>query len=240
MSSISYDGHSFDDHVSAELVEPVAHVVTPETARVPGRPGRVLLSAGVEPLELKVRLFMDAPGALTSAQRSEVRRTLRGWLLSTDGAVLKVPGEPDLEWHDVICAGVSDWSSLFSEGSATVTFLALDPIAYGERLVSAMGAFRVGGNRPTWPEFSLVASKGAPAVDVTDNETGAFLRVERAFAGGESVSIDCAAQTVRVGGEDAAADLTLGSDFFQLVPGYADLTFTGCSRYNTWFWERWA
>lgn len=240
MSSITFDGHSFADFVSAELVEPVAHGIAPETAKVPGRPGRVLLSVDVEPLELRVRLFLDAPDALTTARRAEVRRTLRDWLLCTDGAVLKVPGEPDLEWHDVLCAGVSDWSSLFADGSATVTFLALDPIAYGKRLVSAMGAFRVDGNQPTWPEFSLTVEAGATSVGVTDNKTGRFLSVERAFAGGERVAIDCAAQTVRVNNVDAAADLTLGSDFFQLQPGYTDLSFPGCAKYNTWFWERWA
>lgn len=89
MRSITYDGHSFGDCVSAELVEPVAHVIAPETARVPGRPGRVLLSADVEPLELKVRLFLDAPDTLTSARRSELRRTLRSWLLNTDSSVLE-------------------------------------------------------------------------------------------------------------------------------------------------------
>ena len=240
MSSITYDGHSFGDYVSAELAEPVAQVVAPETAKVPGRPGRVLLSADVEPLELKIRLFLDAPDVLTSAQRSEVRRTLRSWLLNTDGSVRKVPGEPDLEWRDVICAGVSDWSSLFSEGSATVTFLALDPIAYGRHLVSVMGRFRVTGGQPTWPEFLFVAEEGATAVGVRDNVSGASLRIERVFSGGERVSVDCARQTVRLNGADIASCLTLGSDFFQLVPGYADLTFTGCSKHNTWFWERWA
>lgn len=240
MSSITYAGHAFGDHVSAELVEPVSHTVAPEMVRVPGRPGHLLLSADVEPLELKARLFLDAPSALTTAQRAEVRKTLRLWLLSTDGAALKVPGEPDLEWRDVLCTGVSGWSSLFADGSATVTFLAFDPIAYGTRLVSAMGAFKFTGNQPTWPTFALTVSSGVTEAGVTDGKSGRSLIVERAFVSGDRLSFDCARQTVTVNGKDAAADLTLRSDFFQLEPRYTDLSFPGCTKYNTWFYERWA
>lgn len=239
MSSITYNGKSFGDYVSAELLEPVAHVVTPETARVPGRPGLVLLSAEVEPLELRVRLFMDDPDALTVAQRSEVRRTLRAWLLSTNGAELVVPGEPTLTWHDALCFGVSDWSSLFAEGSATATFLCLDPIAYGTRMTSSNTTFQVGGTWVTWPTVLMVASEGS-SVKVTDSASGSYVLVEGAFAGGERVLVDCAVQTVTIDGADASKDVALGSDFFSLAPGSADLAFEGCSTFDVRFYERWA
>lgn len=190
MSSITYNGHGFGGYVSAELVEPVAHVLAPETARVPGRPGLVLLSAEVEPLELRVRLFMDAPDALTMTQRSEVRRTLRAWLLSTEGAELVMPGEPTLTWHDALCMGVSDWSSLFAEGSALATFECLDPIAYGASASSAAGSFDVGGTWPTWPTMLIVASAGS-SVKVADDVSGSYVLVESSFAGGTSGSGCC-------------------------------------------------
>jgi phage-related protein len=239
VSSIEYAGHSFGDYVSAELAEPAAHVIAPETARVPGRPGLVLLSADVEPLELRVRLFMDAPDALTVTQRSEVRRTLRAWLLSTDGAELVVPGEPALTWRDAICAGVSDWSSLFAEGSAVVTFECLNPIAYGTRMTSSNTTFQVGGTWPTWPTFVLVATAGS-SVKVTDNISGSYVLVEGSFVGGERVTVDCAAQTATIDGADASKDVALGSDFFSLQPGSADLSFEGCSAFDVRFFERWA
>lgn len=239
MSSITYNGRSFADYVSAELVEPVAHVIVPETARVPGRPGLVLLSAEVEPLELRVRLFMDAPDALTVAQRSEVRRVLRAWLLSTEGAELVVPGEPELTWHDVLCVGVSDWSSLFAEGSAVVTFECLDPIAYGAEASSDAGSFAVGGTWPTWPALTLVASAGS-SVRVTDGDSGSYVLVESVFSGGEQVVVDCAAQSVTIDGTDASKDVALGSDFFALVPGACELIFLGCSAHTVSWTERWA
>lgn len=239
MSSIEYAGHSFDDYVSAELLEPVGHVVTPETARVPGRPGLVLLSSEVEPLELRVRLFLDAPDALTVAQRSEVRRTLRAWLLCAGGGELVVPGEPELTWHDALCAGVSDWSSLFAEGSAVVTFECLDPIAYGAEASSDAESFTVGGTWPTWPTLTLVASAGS-SLRVTDDASGAYVLVEGAFTGGEQVVVDCAVQSVTIDGIDASKDVALGSDFFALKPGTADLAFSGCSSHMVSWMERWA
>lgn len=239
MSSITYNGQSFGDYVTAELVEPVAHVVTPETARVPGRPGLVLLSAEVEPLELKVRLFMDALDALTVAQRSEVRRTLRGWLLNTEGAELVVPGEPALTWHDAICSGVSDWSSLLSEGSAVVTFECLDPIAYGAMASSDAGSFEVGGTWATWPTVGLTAAAGS-AVEVEYSKTECRVLVEGAFAGGERVTVDCERQVVTIDGTDASKDVALGSDFFALGPGACELAFSGCSAHTVSWVERWA
>lgn len=239
MSSIEYAGHSFGDFVSAELVEPVAHAVTPETARVPGRPGLVLLSSEVEPLELRVRLFVDASDALTVAQRAVVRRTLRAWLLRADGGELVVPGEPELTWRDAVCAGVSDWSSLFAEGSAIVTFLCLDPVAYGAKASSDADSFDVGGTWETWPTVSLVPDAGS-AVRVTDAATGAYVLVEHAFTAGDSVAIDCAEQAVTVNGDDATAEVALGSDFFPLAPGACKLAFAGCSAHTLSWTERWA
>lgn len=238
MSSIAYNGHSFGDYLSAKLVEPVAHVIVPKTAKVPGRPGRVLLSADMEPLELRVRLFLDAPDALTTAQRSEVRRTLRSWLLSTDGATLKVPGEPNLEWRDALCAGVSDWSCLFSDGSATATFLALDPIAYGSLHANRTAAFTVTGSWPTLPTFELRASAGN-STKVTYVQTGKYVELGRAFSAGDGVVVDCASQAVAVNGADASEAVTLGSDFFRLWPGSASLSFSGCSSHSVYWNERW-
>lgn len=236
MSSIAYDGHSFEPYVSAELVEPVAHVINPETANVPGRPGLVLLSADVEPLELKVRLFMDAPDALTTAQRSEVRRTLRSWLLSTEGATLEVPGEPGLEWHDVVCSGVSDWSSLFSEGSATVTFLARPHRLRGRAVERGRDAR--GGRH-----LADVAGRGGGRRCRRGPRGGlreVFVRMSHAFSEGDKVVIDMAAQAVTVNDGDATADVTLGSDFFALAPGRADLLFASCSSHVVRWRERWA
>lgn len=238
MSSFSYAGHSFEDYLSAELVEPVAHVIDPLTAKVSGRPGLVLLGGEVEPLELRLRVFLDAPEALSVAERSAVRMTLRNWLLVPGGGTLVVPGEPTLEWHDVVCAGVSDWDSLFADGSAVVTFECLDPIAYGDAAASADDSFTVGGTWQTWPLVQLSA-EGGSSVMVADSATGAYVLVEREFAAGDVVVIYSDSQFVTVNGVDATADVALGSDFFSLGPGDVSLSFTACTDHIVSWRERW-
>lgn len=157
MSSVAFCGRALSPYVSAEVEWPAAHALAAETARVPGRPGLALLSADLEPLGLRVRLHLDAPEALTAAERAEVRRTVRAWLLADGGGTLAVPGEPGLEWHDVVCAGSTGWPTPLADASATVTFLCLDPIAYGAERSSAGDAFEVGA----WREHEVVRTDEA-------------------------------------------------------------------------------
>lgn len=236
MSSFSYNGHDFSAYLTAELLEPVGHAVEAVSAEVPGRPGSVLLFGEVVPLVLRLRVFMDNH-AFTTAELGEVRRLLRGWLLSTDGGVLVVPGEPTLEWHDVVCTGVSDWSDLFASGSAVVTFTCFDPIAYGSADESTEETFEVGGTWATWPVITLTAEAGS-SVSVAENGSG--LTVEGTFAAGDLVVIDCLAQTAALNETDATASVTLGSDFFSLAPGAHTFTFTGCPAHTVAWTERWA
>lgn len=239
MSSVTFCGRPLSPLVNAEVEWPAAHSLAAETARVPGRPGLALLSADVEPLELRVRLHLDAPEALTFAERAEVRRTIRAWLLADGGGTLAVPGEPGLEWHDAVCAGSTGWPTPLADASATVTFLCLDPIAYGAERSSAGDAFEVGGTWPTQPVVELTATAGSGA-SVACVATGERVELARTLAAGDLVRVDCAAQTVAVNGVDATADVTLESDFFGLAPGRAALSFSGCSSHLVLWRERWA
>jgi phage-related protein len=239
VSSVTFCGRELSPYVSAEVEWPAAHTLVAETARVPGRPGLALLSADVEPLELRVRLHLDAPEALTSAERAEVRRTVRAWLLADGGGTLVVPGEPGLEWHDVVCAGSTGWPTPLADASATVTFLCLDPIAYGAERSSADDAFEVGGSWPTRPVVEMTATAGSGA-SVACAATGERVELARTLSAGDLVRVDCAAQTVAVNGVDATADVTLGSDFPSLAPGRAALSFSGCSSHLVLWRERWA
>ena len=239
MSSVTFCGRALSPFVSAEVEWPAAHTLAAETARVPGRPGLALLSADVEPLELRVRMHLDAPEALTAAERAEVRRTVRAWLLADGGGTLAVPGEPGLEWHDVVCAGSTGWPTPLADASATVTFLCLDPIAYGAENSSAGDAFEVGGTWPTRPVVEMTARAGSGA-SVACAATGERVELAHTLAAGDLVRVDCAAQTVAVNGADATADVTLGSDFPSLAPGRVALAFSGCSSHLVLWRERWA
>lgn len=97
----------------------------------------------------------------------------------------------------------------------------------------------VPGSAPTWPVFELVAAAGG-AVEVQGAAGGEpFVRVERQFEGGEEVVIDCGAGRAWVDGEAADADVALGSTFFQIAPGGAQMGFAGVSSYAASYFARW-
>lgn len=189
-----------------------------------GRAGAALLGGEVEPRVLSVRLFWDAGRDLGDAGRAEVRRRLRSWLLAPEGGELTVPGDPAVTYRDAVCTGCGGWSSLFEDGSCEVEFTCFDPIGYGRLVETGETPVGVGGTWRTWPEVRLVASAGG-SVEVFDAEGGRSVRLERTFRMGDAVELDFLAETARVNGEDASADVTLASDFFAFEPGVRALHF---------------
>lgn len=238
MSGIVYAGKDFSELCSAEVVERAAHAVSFDAFDVPGRAGARLSSSRAGTMELRVRLFLD-PGFDPGPEGlSLARRRLRSWLFCAGGGELSLPDEPGLFWRDALCTDAGEWDSLFSDGSCEVTFTLLDPVAYGRERTEAGSSFTVGGTWRTWPTFSLTAEEGG-SVCVTDASTGDYVLVEREFAGGETVTVGCEAETCEVDGEDARAEVALGSDFFALEPGDASLELAGCTSCTTSFYERW-
>lgn len=235
MSSIVFDGHDFSGFTTC-AVDESAHAVVPTAKVIPGRAGELLLNSRIPPRTLRVKLFLDPRFDLGTGGLSDLRHRIYGWLAVSGGAVLKVPGDPELEWHDAICTSAGDWTSLEEDASCELEFTCFDPIAYGEARNEAGTEFDIDGTWPTWPTFSVVASVGS-AVRIGCG--GEFVRVEHAFSGGETVYIDCENEIVTIDGADARADVSLSSDFFRLEPGACELTFVGCASHATAFRERW-
>lgn len=84
---------------------------------------------------------------------------------------------------------------------------------------------------------TLTATAGS-AVKVAD-DAGRFVLVERGLSAGVEVVMDFASESVTVDGEDASADVGVGSTFFSLAPGAHVLTFSGCSAHEAAWTERW-
>ena len=237
MSSIVYNGHDLSPYVTAELVEPAGHALSPRALAVPGRPGAALLGCELPPRVLRVRLFLDAGVTLTAEERSAIRHELYGWLVAPSGAELELPGEPGLSWRDAVVTDASDWDSLFEDGSCELAFTCFDPVAYGEGKSSAAGTLTVGGTWETWPVVTLTALAG-PSVKVADG-LGRYVLVERQFSAGDEVLLDFQREAVTVEGEDASADVAVESTFFSLSPGAHSLTLSGCSAHTVAWVERW-
>lgn len=238
MGSLVYAGRDFGRYCSAQTVLRSATDVVPETRVVPGRAGALLLGGRLAPLTVRVRLFLELDGRRTDAELAAIRHEMAGWLAEPGGARLKLPEEPGYELRDAVVSAGADWDRLFEDGSCEVTFVAYDPIAWGEtRTYAGKTSVTVGGTWATFPRFRLVAKAGSAVQAGVYG--GAYVRVERAFAGGEVVVIDCAKDSVAVDGEDARECVTLTSDFFSLSPGPYQLAFSGVGDFTTYFTEKW-
>lgn len=237
MRSIRYNGVDLSDACSVQVVGRSLSSLAVEAMRVVGRPGAVAVDSWLPPEDVRVRLMMD-PGYRPDANgMADLRHRLRSWLLQPGGELV-LPDEPELVYHDAFLVDAGDWTQLFEDGECEVTFSLLDPVAYGPMRVEHTASFDVGGTWRTWPTFELVAASG-DGVTVACTALGMSITLDHTLGGGETVLIDCATEAVSVDGADARADVTLGSDFFALRPGACELSFTGCSGYETRFNERW-
>lgn len=236
MRSIVYNGVDFSEFSSAEVVENAALPIIANTMAVPGRAGALLVSGRIPTRMVRVRLFMDTGYKPGTSALADIRHRIYAALVCTSGGTLRLPDEPELEYHDAVCTDAGAWSSLFEDGRGDIAFTLIDPVAYGMTRSESGASFHVGGSWPTWPAFELVASAEA-AVQVGCGD--AFVRVEHAFSGGEVVRVDCETESVTIDGVDARADVSLASDFFSLAPGSVAMAFSGCSAHVTIFHERW-
>lgn len=236
MRSIVYNGVDLSEWCSAEVIEKVALPVVPDTMVVPGRAGALLVSGRIPPRLVSVRLFVDAGYKPETNGLADIRHRVYSALCSTSGGTLRLPDEPELEYRNAACVDAGAWSSLFEDGKGEVSFALLDPVAYGMARSERGATLEVGGSWATWPTFELAAVAGS-AVQVGCG--GCYVREEHAFAGGETVRIDCETEAVTVDGVDARADVALSSDFYSLMPGSCELSFSGCVSRVTTFCERW-
>lgn len=238
MRSIIYNGIDLSDACSAQVVGRSLNSLAVESMRVAGRPGALPVDSWVSPEDVRVRLMMDPGFKPDTNGMADMRHRLRSWLLRPGPGELVLPDEPEMVYHDAFLVDAGDWTQLFEDGECEVTFTLFDPVAYGLERVERTASFEVGGTWRTWPEFSLVAAAGG-GITVTCAALGMSVVMEDAFVGGELVVIDCADESVLVDGADARDAVTLGSDFFALEPGGCALSFTGCTRFETRFCERW-
>lgn len=236
MNDLVYRGVTVP-HCAAELMAPAPPLVEPLALSVPGRGGMHLLGTALEPLQIRVRLRLDAGIALDAAARARIRREIAAVLCADGPGELIPPSADGLSYAPCTLTAASGWDDLFEAGSMDVTFTCLDPVAYGREASATAASFDVGGTAPTWPVIELTASSAARIV--VSEASGLDVEVTGGVAAGARVRIDVLAETVTVDGVDAAAWVALGSRFEPLPPGRRTIAFAGCSTHTVNWRERW-
>ncbi len=230
-----FDGN---DLSSALVVESISRAMLPkrrlETTEVSSMDGAHVADNGLETMEIDVTCRLLAWSAADVADR---RRELARALHSGAAARLVLPDEPGryyLAWYK----GGSEPSASVRCPQVKLTFLAADPVAYGGERRASVGTSATyvdaGGTYRAYPTVTCKPASGS-YWQLTNVNTGDFVRVEASFTGSQTVVLDMARERCTVNGADHA--VTLASDFFALDGAQQLKTSSGTATLE---WEeRW-
>lgn len=205
------------------LVDDIKRPVQPKrkvtTTFVPGQQVPHVSIDGFEPytITLHARLRKHA-----LAEVVEYRRALTQALLANKPARLILPDDTSRSYL-AIYQGDDTISIFENKTELELTFLIIDPIAYGARHSQAVYArsdapLNIGGTQPTYPTFTLTThTSGVTTIKkYHNNKFTHYLNVHTDTAG--TIIIDCEQESVtHTGGGKAYVDLA--SDFFTLEAG---------------------
>ncbi|NGM17716.1 hypothetical protein GMI70_06890 [Eggerthellaceae bacterium zg-893] len=231
---VIYDGVDLGRWLNIAYDEALAPPVDVETADVPGRDGSLFRRARLAEKTIPMRLRLRA---LPSCDAAEYRRRIAPLLVKDRPCELVLPGDRTRRYMAIL-SGESGLDTLWYTGSASVTFVCPDPVAYGKTRACAFAASMAGeydGTYPAAPRFSAVPPSGQDGYRVENAKTGEFVEVEHAFDGGQDVVVDCESCTAAVAGR--RVPVTFASDYFRIAPGAFEVRATAASTMQ--FEERW-
>ena len=95
-------------------------------------------------------------------------------------------------------------------------------------LAAGGNGIHISGNRPCWPEFTLLPTQGATSISVSDGN-GHMLSISpgTTITGTVTIRTDPTCRETRTNGN--LTPPTLDSDYFPLLPGTNDITLKSCS-----------
>lgn len=211
--NIVFDGNDLSTLI---LVTDVTRQVMPKRritqTQIPGMDGALVSSVGLDPVEITVkgcilrRVMEDV---------SQARRDLAKALSSKVPAPLFLPDEAGT-YLMALYEGGAQPSALMQNPEVELTFLAADPVAYGqprEQQVSGTAYVETGGTYPASPVVTVRPSSGS-YWQITNVDTGEYVRVDASFNGSQTVVLDFAKGRCTINGADHRVDIA--SDFFKL------------------------
>lgn len=216
----------------------VSRSVLPEvnlsTQDVPGMDGTRVLGSRLSPRSFTVKFLFRK-----SLDRYDVAHDLAEILYTEKPKELIIePGK----YYMAMVSGSVDLDSLWKAGGGEFEFYCPDPIAYeiDERTVefTGSGKMAVHGTYKTYPVIEVSPAVGSSNYQITNANTGKFVKIDRAFSSASKVVIDMQAQRVTIDGKKADMYVDLDSDFFSVDPGDVELSSTGGNVKVRWH-DRW-
>lgn len=211
--NIAFDGNDLSQYI---LVTDVARQIMPKRritqTQVPGMDGALVSGVELDPVEVIVS------GCIlrhTMEGVSRARRELAKALSSKVPAPLCLPDEAGT-YLMALYEGGAEPLGLVHAPDVELAFLCADPVAYGQarkQQVSGTSYVDAGGTYPASPVVTVKPPAGS-YWQITDVDTGEYVRVDASFTGSQTVVMDFASGRCTINGADHRVDIS--SDFFRL------------------------
>lgn len=211
--NIVFDGNDLSTLI---LVTDITRQVMPKRritrTQVPGMDGALVSSVELDPVEITVK------GCIlrrTMEGVAQARRELAAMLSSKSPAPLFLPDEAGT-YLMALYEGGAEPSALMQTPEVELAFLCADPVAYGQprqQQVSGTAYVEAGGTYPASPVVTVKPASGS-YWQITNVDTGEYVRVDASFNGVQTVVLDFATGRCTINGADHRVDVA--SDFFRL------------------------
>lgn len=234
-----FNGIELDDYFKIlDIRRPILPIVSPNTTNIENGDGskdsrKSILEEGT--IEVDIKLSSDS-----LVNKRKAIRNLASMLFSRDVKELKFKDELDKHYLAKI-SGNTDLSEVFLYGRATLSFVAPDPIAFGEKKVVSISTnanIKVNGTYETKPKFIFNITSGKTYIQVVNTDSGELVKINHNFIAGNTLTIDFNKKwKTNKNNVVIDEDVTFESDFFHLSPGSNNIVVSSPATLE--YVERW-
>lgn len=235
MKDVIYDNVKLNDYV---LVKEVSDSILPSISNVSLNLNRnvgskfIRQEMGPREINVDVEILADS-----YKERQELVDLLAPLLFSQEEKVLTIDGRN----YMAIMDGSTELDNIMYDGATTITFVAYNPIAYGETIklnVTSNAPLVNTGNFASPAHFEIVANSVEVTIRLNNGEDFDFITVYNVVPG-QIIEIDSDKEGVLVNGQNHIKDINPLGDFFQIPPGEFSLSVSGALSTLLTMQERW-
>lgn len=248
MNNLTFDGHDFSNTFVVGNIE--QHAANPRAVTIEtGADGAAFSGLVLDPLQITATLYLLGGGfdnnsdTTAEEERRAAIRTLASWLNVDSPKQLSIGDDQGL-YYLAVPNGQVPLVRYINASSVQVSFLAIDPVAYGEEHTVTVPSgssvtFTVDGSYPTRPRITASAVRNSTAlVWGLRLDGGDFLHVATGSSSSRNVSIDCDARTLTIANSTSLP--TLDSDWLEFTPGQHTLAMDyGTGAATVKYVDRW-
>lgn len=229
MNEVIFNGLRLNDYMIVKSIkESIMPSISNNTKDIPLKRGSKYINKKLDSKIIQVDFEIQA-NSFTA--RESLLDTINNKLYTEEEEVLKLRGN---RYYYASLDGSTDLNNLVTNGEGSMTFLATDPIKFGQSKsinLSGTTTINVAGTYKTDIYLTYNFTNATSYIIFTDLPSGKYVRIDHDFKEGDVLIIDFKDKwKARKNGNVIAEDIYITSDFFQLKKGNNRLnTTTPCT-----------